>query len=204
MGRIAKDYAIKFKRILEQFQARNPDAGVQRLPADASLLSERERISDADARLLEFRETFLKIQKGEGHREEQLAGEHGKLASAGMEYPVNPVPQSATGPRFLCDAGLGGLARRFRAAGYEAIWIPNIGDDAPLRETRRLDATILTTDSMLMERRWNTASCGTHRWLNEFYECVRCHKLFWHGTHRGKIPDGLKQALEMPVFTGVN
>src|SRR5947209_2987103 len=23
----------------------------------------------------------------------------------------------------------------------------------------------------------------TYLWRDEFFECVRCHKLFWHGTH---------------------
>jgi uncharacterized protein with PIN domain len=54
---------------------------------------------------------------------------------------------------FYCDAGLGGLARWLRAAGYDARWQEGIDDDVLLREARRLSATLLTTDSMLMERR---------------------------------------------------
>src|SRR5438105_13451435 len=54
---------------------------------------------------------------------------------------------------FLCDAGLGGLARWLRAAGHDAGWQPDIDDAELLREARKLSATILTTDSMLMERR---------------------------------------------------
>ena len=53
----------------------------------------------------------------------------------------------------MCDAGLGGLARWLRAAGYEAVWQPDIADDELLRQARAMPATILTTDSMLMERR---------------------------------------------------
>ena len=146
---------------------------------------------------------------------------------------------------FLCDAGLGGLARWLRASGYEAIWIPDIDDDDLLREGVRLDAIILTTDSMLMERRvlrdgiipavWvpptltmleqlalifqeldlevrgsRCMSCGgemiaidkeavrdripprTLKWLNEFFECRQCGKLFWHGTHWQRITSRLK------------
>lgn len=32
--------------------------------------------------------------------------------------------------RFVCDCGLGGLARWLRAAGYEAWWINPVQDDA--------------------------------------------------------------------------
>jgi len=55
-------------------------------------------------------------------------------------------------PTFLCDAGLGGLARWLRAAGYETFWQPDIDDAELLREAQRLRATILTTDSLMMER----------------------------------------------------
>lgn len=64
--------------------------------------------------------------------------------------------RTATGnaiPRFVCDAGLGGLARWLRAAGYEAAWSPEIGDDALLRAVREQRAILLTTDSLLLERR---------------------------------------------------
>ena len=54
---------------------------------------------------------------------------------------------------FWCDAGLGGLARWLRAAGYQALWRADIDDDEVLQETRKCSATLLTTDSMLMERR---------------------------------------------------
>src|SRR5204862_7133916 len=54
---------------------------------------------------------------------------------------------------FFCDAGLGGLARWLRAAGYEAEWEAGIDDDELLQKAAAISATILTTDSMLMERR---------------------------------------------------
>ncbi len=155
------------------------------------------------------------------------------------------LPISAR-PRFLCDAGLGGLARWIRAAGYEATWIPDIDDDDLLREGERRQTIILTTDSMLMERRvlrdgilpavWlpptltmreqlallfaelglepresRCMSCGgelvevdkekvreripprTYLWKNEYFECSRCGKLFWHGTHWDKIVNSLRR-----------
>ena len=62
----------------------------------------------------------------------------------------NPCPGSRL---FYCDAGLGGLARWLRAAGHEALWDPEIDDSQLVREAGRLRATVLTTDSLLMERR---------------------------------------------------
>ncbi len=55
--------------------------------------------------------------------------------------------------RFVCDCGLGGLARWLRAAGYEAYWEPAVPDDRLLAQTHQSNAILLTTDSMLLERR---------------------------------------------------
>ena len=149
----------------------------------------------------------------------------------------NPRPAPS---RFFCDAGLGGLARWLRGAGYEAAWQPHIDDNELVREASGSGATLLTTDAMLMERRllrdriipafWlpptlsipeqlalvfrefglavhgpRCMTCGgelrrvvkeglreripprTYRWLNEFFVCGRCDKLFWHGTHWQRI-----------------
>jgi hypothetical protein len=45
------------------------------------------------------------------------------------------------------------LARWLRAAGYEAIWHERIDDGELVREAGRMGAILLTTDSLLMERR---------------------------------------------------
>jgi len=55
--------------------------------------------------------------------------------------------------RFFCDGGLGGLARWLRAAGYEAFWEDGLEDSLLLSKTREAGAVLLTTDSMLMERK---------------------------------------------------
>jgi hypothetical protein len=164
-------------------------------------------------------------------------------------HPENSQPATVPAPApalFLCDAGLGGLARWLRAAGYEAVWIPDIEDSELLRKARDRQAMILTTDSLLMERRllrdgvipalWlpptltmleqlalvfrelglsvrnpRCMSCGgelrrvekeamreripprTWRWVDEYFLCARCDKLFWHGTHWQRIQDRLRQ-----------
>jgi uncharacterized protein with PIN domain len=136
------------------------------------------------------------------------------------------------------------LARWLRAAGYDAAWQPDIADDELLRQARQTQATVLTTDGMLMERRllrdriipvfWlpptlgipeqlalvfrefgltlrgpRCMSCGgelrrgskealrgripprTYRWLDEYFVCSRCGKLFWPGTHWRRIVEEL-------------
>jgi uncharacterized protein with PIN domain len=146
---------------------------------------------------------------------------------------------------FWCDAGLGGLARWLRAAGYQALWRADIDDEEVLGEARKSSATLLTTDSMLMERRlvrdriipalWlpptlripeqlvlvfrefglkvsepRCMSCGgellrgdkealreqipprTYRWLDEYFVCGACGKLFWRGTHWERIASQLR------------
>jgi uncharacterized protein with PIN domain len=161
------------------------------------------------------------------------------------------MPPANTGGerRFFCDAGLGGLARWLRAAGYEAAWQDGIDDAELVRPARVTSATILTTDSGLMERRvvrdgkvpalWlpptlrvpeqlarvfhqfglkpgrpRCMSCGgelrpvpkeslrglvpprTYGWLDEYFVCCRCAKVFWHGTHWQRIVRQLARAAE--------
>ena len=223
VSRIRRGYEDRFRALLRRTRARRLEQGVQWLVAKARRSSASDGISLADA----------------------LAQVYEHLATS------NVFQQSASRPApvlFLCDAGLGGLARWLRAAGYESAWQPDIDDDQLLREARRMPATILTTDAMLMERRllrdrvlpafWlpptltvpeqlalvcrefalvlrepRCMSCGgelrqvskealreripprTYRWLNEFFVCGRCDKLFWHGTHWQRIVGRLK-ALE--------
>ena len=215
MSRIRKGYEDRFRALLRQVRARRLEEGVQWLVAKASELSARGGIPLADA----------------------LAQVYERLANNNHYQKPPPATVSI---HFLCDAGLGGLARWLRAAGYEATWQPDIDDDHLLREASRLQATLLTTDAMLMERRllrdriipafWlpptlsipeqlalvfrefgllvrgpRCMNCGgelhrvskealrdrippkTYRWLDEFFVCRRCDKLFWHGTHWQRI-----------------
>jgi len=219
VSRIRRGYEDRFRALLRRARARRLEQGVQCLVAKARRLRASDGISLADA----------------------LARVNEQLATS------KPFQQSASQPApalFLCDAGLGGLARWLRAAGYEAAWQPDIADDELLRQARQVGATVLTTDGMLMERRllrdriipafWlpptlripeqlalvfrefgltlrgpRCMSCGgelrrvskealreripprTYRWLDEFFACRRCDKLFWHGTHWHRIVETL-------------
>jgi hypothetical protein len=219
VSRIRRGYEDRFRALLRRARARRLEQGVQWLVARARHLSASDGMSPADA----------------------LAQVYEQLATS------KPFQQSASQPvpvLFLCDAGLGGLARWLRAAGYDAAWQPDIADDELLRQAKQAQATVLTTDAMLMERRllrdriipvfWlpptlgipeqlalvfrefgltvrgpRCMSCGgelrrgakealrdripprTYRWLDEYFVCSRCDKLFWHGTHWRRIVEEL-------------
>jgi len=128
MGRIQKAYETRFRWLLRLVHARKMDQGIDWLLARARRLSTEKRIQPADA-----------------------------LVQVAQELAARPAFQKRSLPpavsRFFCDAGLGGLARWLRAAGYDAAWEPGIDDDLLLAKAKELGATLLTTDSMLMERR---------------------------------------------------
>ena len=221
MSRIKNAYTSKFRTALAGLRARRVEDGVNWCLSRAEAMVQVERITPAHA---------LGRVHGRLLRGLRLLGRGRGTAGAG----------TGKEPVFLCDAGLGGLARWLRASGYEADWISDIDDDDLLREGARRGSLILTTDSMLMERRilrdgvlpalWvpptlkmreqlalifaelalepresRCMSCGgrlrevkkesirerippkTYVWRDEFFECERCGKIFWHGTHWEKI-----------------
>ena len=220
VSRMRRGYEDRFRALLRRARARRLEQGVQWLTAKAQRLSARDSISLAAA----------------------LDQVYERLAQRKALQESNPRSAPVL---FLCDAGLGGLARWLRAAGYDAAWQPHIADDELLRQARALRAIVLTTDGMLMERRllrdriigafWlpptlsipeqlalvfrefgltlrepRCMSCGgelrrgskeelreripprTYRWLEEYFVCSRCEKLFWHGTHWQRIVKALE------------
>ena len=74
-----------------------------------------------------------------------LAKVHVQLCRQAAAYVTMPT-------HFVCDAGLGGLARWLRAAGYDAVWQTELDDAGVIREAQRRGATLLTTDTLMMER----------------------------------------------------
>ncbi len=128
VSRIRRGYEARFRALLQQVRARRLEQGVQWLVARAEHLGAREGLAPAEA----------------------LARVYEQLAAHRIIPKPAPAPAAI---RFFCDAGLGGLARWLRAAGYETFWQPDIADDELLRRAREIPATVLTTDGMLMERR---------------------------------------------------
>ena len=227
MGRIQKGYESKFRALLGQIKAGKLEQRVQRLLARARRLNAEEGISDAQALAQVSRRLQTQLDRWKNRTRR-----HSSSPPLGTAL--------STQSHFLCDAGLGGLARWLRGAGYQARWIAGIDDDELLREARRLGAILVTTDSGLMERRilrdgiiravWvppcltmveqlemvlretglplrepRCMECGgelrrvdkekfreripprTYRWLDEYFACEDCGKLFWHGTHWQRI-----------------
>lgn len=123
MGRIDKYYEAQFRGLLQRLGARQMERGVQTLFAAARRLSVTEKIA----------------------RPAALAHIRARLRRRTACVPAPPGV-------FLCDAGLGGLARWLRAAGYEAAWRPELDDAGVIRQAQQLGATLLTTDTLMMER----------------------------------------------------
>ncbi len=128
MSRIRKGFEAQFRLLLQQVRARRLEQGVDWLVAKSQRKSVFEGISETQA----------------------LTAVYAELAARPAFRRLKPLPQSDL---FWCDAGLGGLARWLRAAGHEAFWKASITDAELVQEARKWSAVLLTTDSLLMERR---------------------------------------------------
>jgi hypothetical protein len=146
MGRIRDAFECKFRALLQQVGPRRVERGVRLLIDRAERLSARTGMPLARALAQVYERTAEQI----GRRRSCPAGPQ-------AARPTDPPSLDGRTPNvadvvFVCDAGLGGLARGLRAAGYEAHWRAEIGDDELLHEAHVVPATLLTTDSLLMER----------------------------------------------------
>lgn len=140
MRRIAKTYRARFCALLRQVRARKLDWAVAWLAARA----ERIRVTEgvvAEVALMRV------VERVRCRLEAWQARVQTRPDAASSSAPSEPDRH------FICDAGLGGLARWLRAAGYRAVWRPQWDDATLLAEAQRTGATLLTTDSLLMERR---------------------------------------------------
>lgn len=81
----------------------------------------------------------------------QLMTDRGPRRERLLQTSIPTLPPTL-GCDFHCDAGLGGLARWLRAAGYDAAFWPGIDDDELLRKLIGTSAILLTTDRRLMDR----------------------------------------------------
>ena len=133
MSRMRKAYETRYRGLLLRLHARQPDRGVARLVRAPEQLSAREGVSLPRSLVAVYEHARGQVRRWE--------------LRTGRERATRDVPL-----KFICDAGLGGLARWLRAAGYEALWSPDIDDAELLRQAQTLNATVLTTDSLMMER----------------------------------------------------
>lgn len=225
MGKIEKAFENLFKESLLLLNTRKIEKGVQILLSRAQVLKYLEDPSYTNVLL----QTYFHVRRSVR-----------KFKDLTQTPSIGKQEENSKLYKFICDSGLGGLTRWLWASGYEALWKPNIDDHDLINLTMNSSSILLTTDSMLFERRllrdkiikalWlpptikpkyqlfivfdyfdlevkdpRCMKCGgkleevskesvidkipprTLKWLNEYYACVNCKNLFWHGTHWKRI-----------------
>lgn len=132
-------YREKFRSLLAKVRPRRLEFGADLLLRRAREMRIREGIPLGRALERVYDATRARVER--------------RLAlTAACSLSGRPLGEDGEAPRFVCDASLGGLARWLRAAGYEAEWLEGAAAEELLREAAARGATLLTTDSRLMER----------------------------------------------------
>jgi hypothetical protein len=158
VGRIEDGFRRRFRELLARVQPRRLEFGVELLMGRARERAQRDGLSGVDAFTRLYEETRTRVVK------------RVKLMAACQLIP--PAEPRATGPRFLCDGSLGGLARWLRAAGYEADVSPLAGD-ALVQGARGAGVVLLTTDARLWERRLIREATVEALWLPSGLDVAR-------------------------------
>ena len=137
--RLEAGYREKFRTLLAKVRPRRLDFGADLLVRRAREMRIREGIPLGRALARVYDATRVRVEK--------------RLAlTAACSLSGSPLGQEPEAPRFVCDASLGGLARWLRAAGYEAVWLEHGKADDLLQRARSSGATLVTTDSRMIER----------------------------------------------------
>lgn len=137
--RLEAGYREKFRALLAKVRPRRLEFGADLLVRRAQEMRIREGIPLGRALARVYEATRVRVEK--------------RLAlTAACSLSGLPLGQEPEAPRFVCDASLGGLARWLRAAGYEAAWTESAAAAELLRKARADGATLVTTDSRMMER----------------------------------------------------
>jgi len=137
--RLEAGYRDKFRTLLAKVRPRRLDFGADLLVRRAREMRIREGIPLGRALARVYEATRVRVEK--------------RLAlTMACALSGAPLGEDPVAPRFVCDASLGGLARWLRAAGYDAEWLEKGGPDELLRRARAGGATVLTTDSRMLER----------------------------------------------------
>jgi len=137
--RLEAGYRQKFLTLLAKVRPKRLEFGADLLVNRAKELRLREGIPLGRALARVYEATRRRVEK--------------RLAlTVACSLSGRPLGEDGDIPRFVCDAGLGGLARWLRAAGYEAEWLEQAGADDLLRRAQESGATLLTTDARFMER----------------------------------------------------
>jgi len=134
--RLEAGYREKFRTLLAKVRPRRLDFGADLLVRRAGEMRIREGIPLGRALARVYDASRIRVEK-------RLA------VTAACSLSNAPLGQA---PRFVCDASLGGLARWLRAAGYETLWMENAKAEELLQRARSGGATLVTTDSRMVER----------------------------------------------------
>ena len=141
MGRIQRAFERRYHELLGELGARDRSKGIAwfRAKAAGRLHHHGRTLSHAHTDLL-----IALLYKIHSFRKRR-SGEEARTGA--------PASLPASLSRVYCDAGLGGLARWLRATGCEAFWKQDISDADLVNEATRTGAIIITTDSLLLDRR---------------------------------------------------
>jgi uncharacterized protein with PIN domain len=132
VSRIQRAFERRFRQLLAEAGARQPDKGIRWLFDHAHSESKRLDISLSHS----LAESNIALAE-KLHRFRKRRG------------IVNASPACLV----FCDAGLGGLARWLRASGCDARWVQDISDAEIVAQAEALNAIVITTDSFLLDRR---------------------------------------------------
>jgi uncharacterized protein len=137
--RLEAGYREKFRTLLAKVRPKRLEFGADLLMRRAREMRIREGIPLGRALARVYDDTRKRVEK--------------RLAlTAACTLSGRPLGDDGEAPQFVCDPSLGGLARWLRAAGYETEWLEAGGADELLRRAQASGATVLTTDSRLLER----------------------------------------------------
>ena len=134
MGRIQRAFERRYNELLAELRARD------RTKALAWFQARAAAAVNSGAPSLSHAQTELLIALLD-----QVRRFHDRTVAHADNQPADRC-------RVICDAGLGGLARWLRASGCEAFWTQDISDPDLVAEAQHLDASIITTDSLLLDR----------------------------------------------------
>lgn len=137
--RLEAGYREKFLTLLAKVRPKRLEFGADLLMKRAREMRIREGIPLGRALARVYDDTRRRVEK--------------RLAlTVACSLSGRPLGDEGEPPQFVCDPSLGGLARWLRAAGYAAEWLETGGADELVRRAQASGATVVTTDSRLLER----------------------------------------------------
>ncbi len=224
MSRIRRGYEARFSALLRRFGARRREQGVRWLLAEGLRRSSALHISEQDAlaHLYDSRLTAAN-RLPNGRRAEPTTGFYCDAGLGGLARWLRAAGHEALWQAGIDDTELLRQAqgnsttvlttdamlmerRLLRDGIIPSFWLP-----PTLSIAEQLHAVFREFHLQVREPRCMT--CGgklkavqkealreripprTYRWLDSFFVCSRCDKLFWHGTHWQRIRHRLQQTV---------